>query len=252
MSGLAMKIRTPLTSALLALSLLSACAGNGARPGDDSDGDLVIDTLDQCAATPAGIAVDPNGCPLAVAPPDADGDGVADGEDRCPDSTPGTLIDPQGCAAKIPSLPPEDVDSDADGILDAGDACPDTPADMKVDERGCAQAAQTLVLRNIGFANGSSELTPESHAVLDLIVAGLAGQPAMRLQIVGHTDDVGAEAYNLQLSQDRAAAVLAYLAEHGIATDRLSSTGEGEGQPVADNASAEGRALNRRVEFRVE
>lgn len=247
-----MNTSAPLIGLLFAFSVLSGCASTGPRSGEDADGNGVSDVGDRCPDTLAGMVVDAEGCPLPLPVLDADGDGVADDQDRCPDSVPGTLIDPLGCAAKIPPLPAPEIDSDGDGVVDGGDACPDTPAGMKTDDSGCAQAAQTLVLRNIGFANGASELTADSLEILDRIVAGLQGQPQMRLQIVGHTDSVGAAAYNLQLSQARAAAVLDYLVAQGIAAERLISEGAGEAEPVADNATGEGRALNRRVEFRVE
>jgi len=247
-----MNTPAPLIGLLFAVSVLSSCASPGARSAEDADNDGVADVGDRCPDTLAGIVVDVEGCPLPLPALDADGDGVADDQDRCPDSLPGTLIDPQGCAVKIPPLPAAEIDSDGDSVLDGSDACPDTPAGMKTDDSGCAQAAQTLVLRNIGFANGASELTAESQSILDRIVAGLQGQPQMRLQIVGHTDSVGAAGYNLRLSQARAAAVLDYLVAQGVAADRLASEGAGETEPVADNANEEGRALNRRVEFRVE
>jgi OOP family OmpA-OmpF porin len=247
-----MKTSLPLIGLLLAVSVLSGCASTSARSGEDADGDGVADAGDRCPDTLAGLAVDAEGCPLPLPALDADGDGVADDQDRCPESVPGTLIDPQGCAAKIPPLPAAEIDSDGDGVLDGGDACPDTPAGMRTDGSGCVQATQTLVLRNIVFANGASELTSESQAILDRIVAGLRGQPRMQLQIVGHTDSVGAAGYNLRLSQARAAAVLDYLVAQGIDAQRLASDGAGETEPVADNATEEGRALNRRVEFRVE
>ena len=247
-----MKTSLPLLSLLLAFSMLSGCASPGGRPGEDADGDGVADAVDRCPDTLAGVAVDAEGCAPPPAPADTDGDGVGDDQDRCPESMPGTLIDPQGCAAKIPALPEPESDGDGDGILDGSDACPDTPAGMKTDDSGCVQAAQTLVLRNIGFDNGASELTAESQTILDRIVAGLRGQPRLQLLIVGHTDSTGAAAYNLRLSRARAAAVLDYLVTQGIAAERLASEGAGETEPVADNATEDGRALNRRVEFRVE
>jgi len=247
-----MNTSLPLIGLLLAVSVLSGCASTGARSGEDADGDGVADAGDRCPDTLAALAVDAEGCPLPLPVLDVDGDGVADDQDRCPESVPGTLIDPQGCAAKIPPLPAAEIDSDGDGVFDGGDACPDTPAGMSTDGSGCVQAAQTLVLRNIVFANGASELTAESQAILDRIVTGLQGQPRMHLKIVGHTDSVGAAGYNLGLSQARAAAVLDYLVAAGIAAERLASDGAGETEPVADNATEEGRALNRRVEFRVE
>lgn len=184
--------------------------------------------------------------PAAPALPDQDldGDGVADARDRCPGSLRGTAVDRLGCA-----LPPPDADRD--GVLDNDDRCAATPSGLQVDPAGCAVQAQTLVLRNIGFALDSAVLDPQAVGVLDSIAAGLRGQPGMALLIAGHTDDRGSSDYNQRLSQARAAAVRDYLIGQGIAATRLQAEGYGESRPVADNLGEEGWALNRRVEFRV-
>jgi len=175
---------------------------------------------------------------------DSDGDGVPDGGDRCPGTVPGTRVDGVGCP-----LPPPD--SDGDGVLDANDACPDTPRGLRVDSRGCVIKAQTLVLRNINFEFNKATLTPDSRIALDGIARGLRGQPTMEVSLEGHTDHIGSDAYNLRLSRARAAAVRDYLISQGLGARRLASQGYGESRPVADNRTDEGRAQNRRVEFRV-
>lgn len=178
---------------------------------------------------------------------DADRDGVPDNLDRCPGSPIGTRVDAYGCTM-APVPPP---DTDGDGVINANDACPDTPRGMRVDERGCAVKAQKLVLRNVNFEFNKATLTPDGRSILDGIAAGLRGQPTMEVEIEGHTDHIGSDAYNLKLSKARAAAVRDYLVSQGVQSSRLSSQGYGESQPVASNKTEEGRAENRRVEFKV-
>jgi OOP family OmpA-OmpF porin len=87
--------------------------------------------------------------------------------------------------------------------------------------------------------------------VLDKLADSMKGQPGMRVEIDGHTDSVGNQDYNLKLSQARAKLVRLYLHEKGIKMDRMTVDGFGKFKPVADNATEEGRALNRRVEFKI-
>jgi outer membrane protein OmpA-like peptidoglycan-associated protein len=107
------------------------------------------------------------------------------------------------------------------------------------------------VLYGIYFDPDSATIKPESQLTLEEILAALKTEPSLRLQVGGHTDSTNIDAYNLKLSQQRAEAVVKWLIEHGTATERLTAKGFGESQPVADNATATGRALNRRVEVSV-
>ena len=113
-------------------------------------------------------------------------------------------------------------------------------------------AGEEIELRNVYFAHDDFELEPRSARELDQLAALLRKFPAARLRIVGHTDAVGAEAYNRELSRRRAASVVSYLEAAGIAPERLVSEGRGLSDAVADNSTARGRALNRRVVARVE
>ena len=109
----------------------------------------------------------------------------------------------------------------------------------------------SIALRNVFFNTASYELLPASHTELDKLAKLMFLNPDLRIEIEGHTDDVGAEGENLRLSQDRATAVLTYLTKKGITADRLVAKGYGETRPMATNDTEEGRALNRRTEVRV-
>lgn len=114
------------------------------------------------------------------------------------------------------------------------------------------QLAKTgsVALEGITFDTGKAMIRTESKAVLDEIGALLARDAALRLEIQGHTDNVGAPTANLTLSQQRAEAVKKYLVDtHGVAAARLTTSGFGDTRPIADNATEAGRATNRRVEL---
>jgi len=142
-------------------------------------------------------------------------------------------------------------DSDGDSIPDSRDKCPNTLAGVRVDASGCIIDAQTVTLNTVSFSSRSTELTPGSKKALDPVAASLISQDNLKVQIAGHTDSVGNADFNQTLSQERANAVMKYLVEKGVAADRLTAIGFGETQPVADNKTASGRAMNRRVEFRL-
>ncbi len=237
--------------------------GYGCQP--DSDGDGVIDSADRCPNTPAATRVDDNGCPF-----DRDGDGVADGQDRCPNTPAGARVDERGCeldsdgdgiadsADRCPDSPAGEAvneqgcprDSDGDGIVDAQDQCPATKAGVQVDEKGCELEA-VIVLEGVTFESGSATLTPGSLKVLDEVARTLKRYPALVIEVGGHTDDRGRAAFNQRLSAERAQAVVDYLVGQGIDAGRLKARGYGESKPIADNATEEGRARNRRVEMQI-
>ena len=111
-------------------------------------------------------------------------------------------------------------------------------------------AAGKLVTYGIRFGTGSDVVLPESAPVLRQVAAYMESNPAVKLKVTGHTDNVGTPASNLDLSKRRAAAVARVLAEQlGVAADRLTTDGRGDTQALASNAGPEGRAMNRRVEF---
>lgn len=176
---------------------------------------------------------------------DADGDGVGDAQDLCPDSLPDAQVDRTGCEAVA------HLDSDGDGVMDAADQCPGTPPGTRVDVQGCGEQAE-VVLQGVNFEFDSDRLTASAQEVLRPI-AGLlqGGLAAIRVEIAGHTDAVGTDDYNQALSARRAYAVKQFLISQGVSASRLIATGYGSSRPVASNDTAEDRARNRRVVFRV-
>jgi OOP family OmpA-OmpF porin len=161
---------------------------------------------------------------------------VTDDLDRCPGTLAGIRVDATGC----------ELDTDGDGVLDSKDKCPNTPKGDKVDADGCS-----LTLRlEVTFDSNSSQLRPESNEYLDRVAERLNELAYVTGVIEGHTDSNGSDAHNQDLSERRAKAVLDYLVDKGVDGSRFTAAGFGESQPVADNATPEGRAQNRRVVLR--
>ncbi len=178
-----------------------------------------------------------------VAPKDSDGDGVIDANDRCPGTPAGTKVDAYGCA----------LDSDGDGVLDNQDACPNTPAGAKVDEKGCQIQEKVVIDMRLNFDTNKYAIKPEMVSEIAKVAEFLRQFSNVDAEIQGHTDSVGSAKYNQGLSERRAKSVVDYLvANFGIEASRLSGVGYGEARPIADNATAEGRALNRRAEANLE
>ncbi len=198
----------------------------------DSDGDGVYDNADACANTPAGAPVDAKGCPL-----DSDRDGVIDLLDRCAGTPNGAPVDAKGCP----------LDSDRDGVIDLLDKCPGTPEGFKVDTEGCPL---TMDLE-LTYETNSAKIDAASMPKVQAFGKFLLENPGYSVHIVGHTDDRGAAAYNQKLSEKRAQSVRDALVEQGVGSARITSEGKGEAEPKADNATAEGRLANRRIEVQL-
>jgi outer membrane protein OmpA-like peptidoglycan-associated protein len=111
------------------------------------------------------------------------------------------------------------------------------------------QKGTSMVLRNIQFETGKYDLLSSSFIEIDKIVGVLSDNPQLRVQIIGHTDSIGKEKENLSLSYQRAKGVVAYLVSKGIQSDRLNAEGRGDKQPIGNNSTEQGRALNRRTEL---
>jgi OOP family OmpA-OmpF porin len=123
--------------------------------------------------------------------------------------------------------------------------------EVVVDKYIYAIAEDRLVLVGVNFAFDKSDLLPESYTVLDKAVKLLNDKPNVNVEIEGYTDYIGTADYNQKLSVERAQTVKDYLVFKGIAERRLSTIGYGKGNPVADNETEEGRAMNRRIVFRI-
>jgi outer membrane protein OmpA-like peptidoglycan-associated protein len=205
---------------------------------EDSDGDGVPDYLDKCPGTPSGVLVDAAGCPR-----DSDNDGVTDDKDACPGTPAGAAVDSQGCP----------LDSDGDGVADHLDKCPNTPPHIEVDETGCPKIIKKgeKIVLDVQFATNSADPDEASQEILNGVAQTMKDFPEIKIAVRGFTDDVGSEAYNRQLSDRRAKAVMAYLEKQGVAGKRMSAKGFGEDPAhfVADNTTEAGRAKNRRVEI---
>jgi outer membrane protein OmpA-like peptidoglycan-associated protein len=222
---------------------LDACpdvAGLAAFNGcPDTDGDGIADKDDKCP-TVAGLAKYA-GCPI----PDTDGDGINDEQDKCP--TVAGVARYQGCP--IP-------DTDADGVNDEEDKCPTIPGVKE--NNGCPVIKEEVAkkiaanAKDIFFATGSSKLLPKSFKSLNEVVTILKSDANLKLDVEGHTDNAGKADKNMLLSDARAKAVMTYLTtKGGIDAARLTAKGFGATQPIADNKTAKGKALNRRVALKL-
>ena len=206
----------------------------------DSDGDKVPDYLDKCPNTPEGVQVDADGCPI-----DSDSDGVPDYLDKCPNTPEGVQVDADGCP----------IDSDGDGVPDYLDKCPTVAGSP--DNYGCPELKREVrnlfkrAMQGIQFETGKDIIKPQSFPILDDIANVMFENPTFMLIINGHTDNVGKDEANQELSERRAASVRRYLIGKGVAENRMTSNGFGATMPIADNKTKAGRALNRRVEFLV-
>ena len=212
----------------------TAVDSSGCPLPQDDDGDGVTNDIDKCPGTPAGAKVDASGCEL-----DSDGDGVGDSRDQCPNTPAGAKVDERGC----------ELDGDGDGIVDSVDKCPDTPKGERVDNTGCPFKKE-LLLQGVKFETNSAALLPESLPVLNNAIATLKRYPEVNVEVAGHTDSRGSDAFNLELSARRAESVLKYLQEGGV-SNAMTSRGYGERQPLASNNTDDGRQQNRRVVLRV-
>jgi len=217
----------------------------------DRDGDGYPDDIDKCPDVPEdGKPPEPtDGCPAGA---DRDNDGIPDASDACPDTPEDKdgIQDEDGC--------PED-DADNDQIPDKDDRCPLEPGPKNkiAEKNGCpgltrvTEEGEVALLEPIQFETGKAVIKPVSYPILDEVVTLMKSRPALHIGVYGHTDSKGSDAMNMQLSKDRAASCVRYLVSKGIAKSRLESEGFGETKPVADNDTAEGRAKNRRVEFKI-
>ncbi|MBN1947392.1 MAG: OmpA family protein [Bradymonadales bacterium] len=228
----------------------------------DSDGDGLLDDVDQCPYEPEDFDgfEDEDGCPDY----DNDGDGIPDVDDLCPNDPEDFdgFEDEDGCP---------DPDNDTDRVCDPWvaelrqsaqyaatcrgiDRCPDEYGEG---EDGCpvrhvtVTETQIRIDQQIHFETDSARIMPDSFGILDEVAEVLRSRPTMHIRIEGHTDHRGSSRYNLRLSDSRAASVRTYLIRAGIDPSRMISVGYGEERPIDTNNTEAGMANNRRVEFHI-
>ncbi len=212
----------------------------------DQDGDGILDNVDECPTDAEDMDEfeDENGCP----DPDNDGDGVLDGTDECPMVA--GVVENRGCP---------DADRDGDTVVDRLDNCPDEPG--TVANQGCRRRQQVRIegghleiLDKVYFRTNRDVIQRRSHALLRNVAQVLNNHPEItRIRVEGHTDARGDDQANLDLSQRRAQAVVAFLVTRGeVDAGRLEARGFGETRPiVADASTPAEHAQNRRVEFNI-
>ncbi len=217
----------------------------------DRDGDGYPDAVDKCpdVKEDGKPPLKTDGCPAV---PDADNDGIPDANDKCPNDPEDKdgIDDKDGCPEK---------DADNDKVPDVEDRCPTEPGPRsKVAEKnGCptltkvTSDGQVALLEPIQFEFGRATIKPVSYPILNEVVTLMQARPDLRIGVYGHTDNVGSHQLNMRLSKERAASVMNYLIKKGISATRLESEGFGPDKPVDTNDTAEGRAKNRRVEFKI-
>ncbi len=218
-------------------------------PDPDNDGDGTLDADDQCPRE----AGPPNrkGCPMR----DQDGDGLRDDLDRCPELPEDMdgYLDADGCP---------DNDNDKDGILDKADQCPNEPETPNgfEDSDGCPDQVEAVrvtrerieIMDRVQFNFGTADLTAPGRAVVGAVADALKAHPEiLKVEIQGHTDDIGPKALNQTLSDDRAHAVRAALIQMGVAASRLTARGFGPTLPLDPANTRVARRKNRRVEFHI-
>jgi outer membrane protein OmpA-like peptidoglycan-associated protein len=217
---------------------------------NDRDGDGIPDDVDKCPDDPEDFDgfQDADGCP----DPDNDQDGIPDVDDLCPNDPEDKdgFEDADGCP---------DPDNDKDRILDKDDKCPNEPETYNgfEDADGCPDRGRVVVtdtsieiLDMVYFEYDKAIIKKESYPILDAVAATLNGNPAIQLvEVQGHTDERGDDAYNLDLSDRRAHSVRDYLIGKGVDEKRLTAQGYGETQPLDRGHNEAAWAKNRRVAF---
>lgn len=221
---------------------------DGCPDDPDTDSDKIPDSRDQCMLEAEDVDgyLDEDGCP----DPDNDGDGIPDDKDKCKDQPEDFdgFEDEDGC--------PE-PDNDKDEVPDTEDFCPNTPGFKGGDKPGCPKKMMAVVVttkeiritQQIQFVSASWVIRPVSFPVLNEVATVLKDNPKIKIEVQGHTDDLGSAAYNKGLSQQRADSVRKYLMQQGIAGDRLIAKGYGMERPLVPNTNNDNRQINRRVQF---
>ncbi len=195
----------------------------------DADGDGIKDSDDTCPNV-AGVAA-LNGCP------DADGDGITDAADDCPNAAGSKAMN--GCP-----------DADGDSVADKDDECPAVAGPAS--NNGCPEYPLSMLGDyDINFDLEKYNIDSTDVQRLSIVIKVLLANNDAAISIEGHADNTGEESFNNPLSNNRANSIKDYLVNVGIDADRLTTKAFGESMPKASNDTEEGRAINRRVEFKV-
>jgi OmpA-OmpF porin, OOP family len=225
----------------------------------DRDGDGILDEVDKCPDDPEDKDQfeDDDGCP----DPDNDKDGILDVDDLCP-------MDPEDLDGWEDEDGCPELDNDKDRILDNDDQCnPKKGQDIKETQEtwndienddGCPDVSKRIkitdgaieILDMVYFETAKAVIKTESYGILDAVATTLQGNPGLKLiEVQGHTDERGNDAYNLDLSDQRAHAVEKYLIDKGVEASRLTAQGYGETQPIIRQSNEKAWSKNRRVAF---
>lgn len=234
-------------------------------PLPDRDEDGVADRDDACPEDPGEPSLDPkkNGCPVGRVADDTDEDGFADPVDACPLVRGVRSDDPakNGCPAEVVKVV-EDPDTDGDGFVDSKDACPKEKgvAHANPTRNGCPREVRVtpkelVIVSQVQFKFGkagiSQTVDPISDGLLREVRDTIEEHPEIsKIEVQGHSDDVGDANYNMQLSVARANAVRDWLIHKGkVKASKLVARGYGATRPLLPNTTEENRQANRRVQF---
>ncbi len=224
-------------------------------PELDTDNDGIFDSVDKCpkkAEDKDGFE-DKDGCPDL----DNDKDGVLDKDDKCPNvaEDKDNFEDADGCP---------DPDNDKDGFLDSKDKCPNEPETYNgnQDEDGCPDKGKELVkidlktkqiriLKKVFFRTGSAKILRKSYKLLDIVAGTLNSHPDIKkIEVQGHTDDVGRDKSNKRLSQKRANSVMKYLVKKKVAKERLTAVGYGKDKPMVEYKQLKKDSRNKKIKWK--
>jgi OOP family OmpA-OmpF porin len=212
-------------------------------PARDYDGDGVWDRVDHCPGTKKGCVVDRFGCAI-----DGDNDGVCDGLDKCPNTPPGMIVDEYGCHEGAGAMKDTGGGTPIAKEIEKPRPKPQPVSPPQTEAERQLIATGRIRLENVYFETNSAKLLPESETSLNEAGQALEKFPYLKIEVEGHTDTRGSDAYNMRLSQARAEAVRAYMLERfKLTAANYTARGFGESRPETKERNEEEMLRNRRV-----